>query len=228
MIQNLPLETICELIVRLLVAGVFGGVIGIDRTYREKEAGLRTHFLVAVGSALFMIISQYGFGDVHGLNAGRYDGSRVAAQIVSGIGFIGAGSIIFHKRIVRGLTTAAGLWTASGIGMAVGGGLYIIAAAATLLTLIGLEALRFALTKTGMDNRFAKVAFNVRNEEELKAAIHRLKAMGCRVNRCSTSPVKGAWLRIVMDIRYHEKVENDGRLLAELASHPDLRVVKND
>ena len=118
---SLPIETIGELIVRLLVAGLFGGVIGIDRTYREKEAGLRTHFLVAVGSALFMIISQYGFGDVHGLNDGRYDGSRVAAQIVTGIGFIGAGSIIFHKRMIRGLTTAAGLWTASGIGMAVGG-----------------------------------------------------------------------------------------------------------
>lgn len=226
--MNIPLETLGELILRLLVAGIFGGVIGIDRTYREKEAGLRTHFLVAVGSALFMIISQYGFGDVHGLNDGRYDGSRVAAQIVSGIGFIGAGSIIFHKRIIRGLTTAAGLWTASGIGMAVGGGLYIIAAAATLLTLIGLEALRFALTKSGIDYRSAKVAFTVRNQEELKEAIHRIKALGCKVSRCSTSAHKGAWLRVVMDIRFHEKVENDGRLLAELASHPDLRVVKND
>lgn len=225
---DLPFETVLELMLRLLVAGLFGGVIGIDRTYREKEAGLRTHFLVAVGSALFMIISQYGFGDVHGLNNGRYDGSRVAAQIVSGIGFIGAGSIIFHKRMVRGLTTAAGLWTASGIGMAVGGGLYIIAAAATLLTLIGLEALRFALTQSGMTNRSAKVAFTVRNQEELKEAIRRLKALGCRVNRCSTSDTKNAWLRVAMDIRYHEKVENDGRLLSELASHPDLRVVKND
>ena len=224
----IPLETLGELMLRLLVAGLCGGVIGIDRTYREKEAGLRTHFLVAVGSALFMIISQYGFGDLCGSVDAKYDGSRVAAQIVSGIGFIGAGTIIFHKRMIRGLTTAAGLWTASGIGMAVGGGLYIIAAAATVLTLVGLEFLRFALARSGMTNRSAKVAFTVRNQEELKEAIRRLKSLGCRVSRCSTSSTKGAWLRIVMEIRYHEKVENDGRLLSELASHPDLRVVKND
>lgn len=224
----IPLETLGELMLRLLVAGLLGGVIGIDRTYREKEAGLRTHFLVAVGSALFMIISQHGFSDFCGSADVRYDGSRVAAQIVSGIGFIGAGTIIFHKRMIRGLTTAAGLWTASGIGMAVGGGLYIIAAAATLLTLVGLEVLRFGLTQCGMTNRSAKVAFTVRDQAELKEAIHRLKVLGCRVSRCSTSSVKGAWLRVVMEIRYHEKVENDGRLLSELASHPDLRLVKND
>ena len=221
--QSLPLATVGELVVRLLIAGVFGGVIGIDRTYREKEAGLRTHFLVAVGSALFMIISQYGFGE-----AGKYDGSRVAAQIVSGIGFIGAGSIIFHKRIIRGLTTAAGLWTAAGIGMAVGGGLYVVAAAATLLTLIGLELLRFTIIQSGLDMRSAKVEFTVRSHEELKEAIHRLKSLGCKVSTCSTSTVKGAWLKVEMDIRFHEKIENDGRLLAELASHPDLHVVKND
>ena len=116
----------------------------------------------------------------------------------------------------------------TGIGMAVGGGLYIIAAAATLLTLVGLEVLRFGLTQCGMTNRSAKVAFTVRDQAELKDAIQRLKVLGCRVSRCSTSSVKGAWLRVVMEIRYHEKVENDGRLLSELASHPDLRLVKND
>ena len=223
MINGISLETLAELMLRLLIAGVFGGVIGIDRAYREKEAGLRTHFLVALGSALFMVVSQYAFGAPE-----RFDSSRVAAQIVSGIGFIGAGSIIFHKRIIRGLTTAAGLWTAAGIGMAVGGGLYVIALTATLLTLVGLEALRIVLKRSGLDFRSAKVAFTVNDQTELKETIHQLKAFGCKVSRCSTHSVKGAWLRVVMDIRYHEKIENDGRLLAELARHPDLRLVKND
>ena len=112
--------------------------------------------------------------------------------------------------------------------MAVGGGLYVVAFAATILTLVGLEVLRFALKKTGLDFRSAKVAFTVHDQTELKQTIHYLKSIGCKVSRCSTTPVKGAWLRIVMDIRYQEKIENDGRLLAELASHPDLRLVKNE
>ena len=82
---------------------MLGAVIGLDREYRAKEAGFRTHFLVSLGSALFMIISQYGFAGIVGANGANYDGARVAAQIVSGIGFLGAGTIIFHKQFIRGL-----------------------------------------------------------------------------------------------------------------------------
>lgn len=101
---------------RLLLAGVLGAVIGLDREYRAKEAGFRTHFLVALGSALFMIVSQYGFSGVLAGADVKLDPSRVAAQVVSGIGFLGAGTIIFQKQVVRGLTTAAGLWATAGIG----------------------------------------------------------------------------------------------------------------
>lgn len=102
---------IWELTLRLLLAGILGAVIGLDREYRAKEAGFRTHFLVSLGSALFMIISQYGFAEIlHNDPTIKLDPSRVAAQIVSGIGFLGAGTIIFQKQFVRGLTTAAGLW----------------------------------------------------------------------------------------------------------------------
>ena len=107
------------LVLRLLLAGVLGAIIGLDREYRAKEAGFRTHFLVSLGSALFMVISQYGFEEVAEANGANYDGARVAAQIVSGIGFLGAGTIIFHKQFIRGLTTAAGMWATAGIGMAV-------------------------------------------------------------------------------------------------------------
>lgn len=125
------------LIGRLVAAGLMGGVIGLEREFRAKEAGVRTHFLVALGSALFMIISQYGFGPQ------QHDAARVAAQVVSGIGFIGAGVIIFQKNVVRGVTTAAGLWVAAAIGLAAGGDMYAVALAATLLTVFVLEMMHF-------------------------------------------------------------------------------------
>ena len=96
-----------EFILRLALAGLLGGIIGIDREYRAKEAGLRTHFLVSLGSALIMIVSQWGFHDILKYEHVGLDPSRVAAQVVSGIGFIGAGTIILQKQFVRGLTTAA-------------------------------------------------------------------------------------------------------------------------
>ena len=118
---------------RLLVAGLLGGLIGLEREFRAKEAGVRTHFIVALGSALFMIISQFAFGDQ------QHDAARVAAQVVSGIGFIGAGVIIFQKNSIRGITTAAGLWVAAAIGLACGAGMYALAAAASILTILVLE-----------------------------------------------------------------------------------------
>ncbi len=139
-----------EFIGRLLLAGVLGAVIGLDREYRAKEAGFRTHFLVSLGSALFMIVSQYGFAGVLGKEGVGLDPSRVAAQIVSGIGFLGAGTIIFQKQFVRGLTTAAGMWATAGIGMAVGGGMYILGAAATVLTLAGMELLTVLFKNVGL------------------------------------------------------------------------------
>ncbi|MBR1711987.1 MAG: MgtC/SapB family protein [Alloprevotella sp.] len=138
-----------ELILRTLLAALLGGAIGLEREYRAKEAGFRTHFLVALGSALFMIVSAHGFADTMGQDGQRWDVSRVAAQVVSGIGFIGAGTIIFHKsqNAVRGLTTAAGLWVTAAIGLACGGGMYALASAATFLVLSGLEAFNFILRR---------------------------------------------------------------------------------
>ena len=129
-------------ILRLFIAGLLGGLIGFEREFRAKEAGLRTHFLVALGSALFMLISQYAF-------TGRFDAARVAAQVVSGIGFIGAGVIIFQKNVVRGVTTAAGLWVAAAIGLASGAGMYALAIAATLMTIICLETMHFITRRFG-------------------------------------------------------------------------------
>src|SRR5215475_3689703 len=124
-----------ELIARLVMAAALGSVIGFERERLSWAAGLRTHMLVCVGSALIMIVSAFGFFDVLQNEHVVLDPSRVAAQVVSGIGFLGAGSILLRGEIVRGLTTAASLWSVAAIGLAVGSGLYVEAVAATVIIL---------------------------------------------------------------------------------------------
>jgi putative Mg2+ transporter-C (MgtC) family protein len=131
-----------QIILRLVVAAVLGSIVGIERERLNWVAGLRTHMLVCVGAALFMIVSFCGFGDVLAKDHIVLDPSRVAAQVVSGIGFLGAGTIILRQKIVRGLTTAASLWTVAAVGLAVGGGLYIGAATATGLIIMILAGLK--------------------------------------------------------------------------------------
>ena len=163
-----------DFVLRLLVAGILGAIIGLDREYRAKEAGYRTHFLVSLGSALIMIVSQYGFQEIIKENSVTLDPSRVAAQVVSGIGFIGAGTIIFQKQIVRGLTTAAGIWATAGIGLAVGAGMYVIGIAAMVLTLIGLEVLSYLFKSIGMKS--SMITFSTDNKEVLKGVADRFNS----------------------------------------------------
>jgi putative Mg2+ transporter-C (MgtC) family protein len=138
-----------DFILRILVAALLGGMVGLEREYRDKAAGFRTHFLVALGSALFMIVSAYGFEEVPMTGAHRWDVSRIAAQVVSGIGFICAGTIIFRRRenMVSGLTTASGVWVVAAIGLACGGGMYKLAVVSAILVLAGLEAFNYFLKK---------------------------------------------------------------------------------
>lgn len=168
-----------DFVLRLAVAGLLGGVIGWDREYRAKEAGLRTHFLVALGSALIMIVSQHGFADVLGKPGVGLDPSRVAAQVVSGIGFIGAGTILIQKQFVRGLTTAAGLWATSGIGLAVGGGMYWIGVCAMILTLIGLEFLTIVFKNVGEHSSL--LVFSTTDKENLKRVTNELHLKNYRI-----------------------------------------------
>ena len=156
-----------EFVVRLVVASLMGVIIGLEREYRSKEAGYRTHFLVALGSALMMIVSQYGFSEVLETDLVRLDPSRLASQVVSGIGFIGAGTIILlQKQIVRGLTTAAGIWATSGIGLAIGAGMYVMGITATVLFLIGVEVLNYFFK--GISLRSMIVEFSTSSQDSLK------------------------------------------------------------
>jgi putative Mg2+ transporter-C (MgtC) family protein len=141
-----------ELLLRLAAAAGLGGAIGFERELREREAGLRTHMLVATGSALFTIISAYGFREflVNGGAVVRADPTRIAAQIVTGVGFLGAGAIIRQGLAVRGLTTAATLWLVAAVGMAAGAGYYsaaLIATAGALFTLGPLRIVAFKIVR---------------------------------------------------------------------------------
>lgn len=120
-----------EFFLRIIIAALCGAVIGYERKNRMKEAGIRTHLIVALGSALMMVISKYGFADIAGA-LGKADGSRVASQIVTGVGFLGAGTIFVRKNAVSGLTTAAGIWATAGIGMAIGAGMYSVGIASAI------------------------------------------------------------------------------------------------
>ena len=137
-----------DITIRLLVAAALSGAIGAERELRERVAGLRTHMLVGVGAALFTLVSAYAWGDfVFDRSRGTiFDPTRVAAQIVSGIGFLGAGAILRQGLSVRGLTTAAGLWVAAAIGMAAGAGFYVAAVVTTAIALVGLGPFRWVET----------------------------------------------------------------------------------
>ena len=120
---------------RLVLSAVLGGLVGLERERLEWAAGMRTHALVSLGSALFMVVSIFGFSDILAEQHVILDPSRVAAQVASGIGFIGAGTIILRREVVKGLTTAASIWAVAAVGLAVGGGMFLAAGAATLLAL---------------------------------------------------------------------------------------------
>lgn len=133
------------MVLRLIVAAILGGIVGMERGSGDRPAGFRTHILVCVGSALFMLVSIYGFDDIAPVTTvaendigTRRDTARIAAQVVSGIGFLGAGTILHEGLTIKGLTTAASLWIVSAIGLAVGSGMYLLSTAATMLTMVTL------------------------------------------------------------------------------------------
>jgi putative Mg2+ transporter-C (MgtC) family protein len=149
LVAEIPTLSDWDSLLRLTVAGGLGAMVGFERELRDREAGIRTHLLVSLGSALFTIISAYGFHEflANGGSVVRTDPSRIAAQIVTGIGFLGAGAIIREGLSVRGLTTAATLWVVAAIGMACGAGYYWPAVAVTGLTILALWPLRILAYK---------------------------------------------------------------------------------
>lgn len=183
-ILSMPSET--DLVLRLLLAGAFGGLIGLEREIGDQPAGFRTHILVAVGSCLFAIVSAYGFDAFLGQfpDQIRFDPSRVAAQIVTGIGFLGAGAIIRYGTTVRGLTTAASLWVVAAIGLAVALGQFTtggVATAITLAALWGLKRIRPRLTR-GLKPGHEEFVLEVEPAMELGDLVRAVGAAGARID----------------------------------------------
>lgn len=198
-----------EMILRLLLAGVLGALIGFERRSHFKEAGLRTHFVVSLGSALIMLVSKYGFNDLEGVTSVGLDPSRVAAQVVSGIGFLGAGTIIVEHQYVRGLTTAAGLWATAGIGLAIGAGMYIPGASATLLILVGLEIFNklqrsalYSIVKADMSVEGVNPSLDILKNSKIKIS-------NIQVNRHHNKNSKDSEVRITF--RLYSKKQEDAR-----------------
>ena len=216
---------IWDFVWRLVLAALFGTIIGLDREYREKEAGFRTHFLVSLGSALMMIVSQYGFSEILTHDGVSLDPSRIAAQVVSGIGFIGAGTIIFNHQIVRGLTTAASLWATAGIGLTAGAGMSWLALAATILTLVALEGLSLVFRSLG--SRRMVVVFSASDRTGVADTMDRIRTVGYIVVSYEVVPQvvggDGITYRVTMVVKAKPGSDNN-QLLALLRENTDIIV----
>ena len=216
---------IWDFVWRLVLAALFGTIIGLDREYREKEAGFRTHFLVSLGSALMMIVSQYGFSEILTQDGVSLDPSRIAAQVVSGIGFIGAGTIIFNHQIVRGLTTAASLWATAGIGLTAGAGMSWLALAATILTLVALEGLSLVFRSLG--SRRMVVVFSASDRTGVADTLDRIRTDGYMVVSYEVVPQvvggDGITYRVTMVVKAKPGSDNN-QLLALLRENTDIIV----
>jgi len=176
-----------SLTLRLLLAALLGSVIGFERERLLWAAGLRTHMLVSVGSCLIMIVSAYGFSSVLGPHV-ILDPSRVAAQVVTGIGFLGAGSIILRNEVVKGLTTAASLWAVAAVGLAVGGGLYYASVAATFIILVILAGLK--PVEDRVRNRRQPVQLHLEVQQGEMSAAFLQQVLGWRADRVKQLIVK--------------------------------------
>jgi len=214
-----------ELILRLLLAAALGSVIGIDRERLVWAAGLRTHMLVSVGACLFMVVSAYGFNDVLGPHI-VLDPSRVAAQVVSGIGFLGAGSILLRGEVVRGLTTAASLWTVAAIGLAVGRGLYIEAIAATVIILIILAGIKPLETRLLGRNRTHELRIEAEHGRlSLDALSQMLGYRATRITRYTTEPVDETGIDRISLTLGRLTTEDISEIILKLTAEPYVRSV---
>lgn len=217
-----------ELIVRLVVAALCAGLVGVERERRTWTAGMRTHMLVGLGAALFMLVSSHGFYEVLKVPNVELDPSRVAAQVVSGIGFLGAGTIFFlRKGVVRGLTTASGLWTVAGIGLAIGGGMYVAGITATLIAVLILWLLRPLESILFPHNRESRIHATVQGHElsdDLLAKLMELKgAENLRLSFRKTDD--GKW-KLTIKGRNPKEVGHAVDVLRSLENVPEFTIEK--
>lgn len=207
----MDLSPTLDFVIRLLVASLVGAVIGFERKYRAKGAGIGTHVLVAIGAALFMIVSQHGFD-----GAPRFDAARVAAGVVSGIGFLGGGIILKQQNRVSGLTTAAGLWVTAAMGLAVGSGMYVLGAASVLIVLLWADITHLLTRKVG--KRQVTISLTSNDKTALKDA---LQSLGKGVETFSLSK-HDAIYKVLAVLNVRNKEYN--QLIEKLSSFPEVEL----
>lgn len=196
-----------ELVIRLILAIICGYFIGYERKNRKKEAGIRTHIIVCIASCLMMEISKYGFGDItSSIGDMRADGSRIASQIVSGIGFLGAGMIFVHKNSIKGLTTAAGIWATSGIGMAIGAGMYFIGIVTTIM-IVFLQIFLHKNIRIFRHDVSEVIVFEIANKTSVIDDIQKLlEEYSIQVENISMQKIDATKLQITAEVSHSEDI----------------------
>lgn len=171
------------LIIRMLLSAVCGIFIGFERSRRQKDAGIRTHMIVALGAALAMIVSKYGFFDLLQYEGLRADASRIASNVITGVGFLGAGVIFVRDVSIKGLTTAAGIWTTASVGLAIGAGMYTVGIGATLVMII--FQLFFHRFFRSFENTVNEFTVTIRDDNEaIKSFRDNLEANKVLIEKC--------------------------------------------
>ena len=202
--------------VRVLMAGVCGSLIGMERSRRQNEAGVRTHMLVAMGAALAMVISKYGFADVVIYNSIQIDASRIASNVMTGVGFLGAGMIFTKSGSVKGLTTAAGIWATAGIGMAIGSGLYFLGIATTLVILV--VHMNKSFISKFENNATDAIEVVVNNDPEVvKMLINQLEEHDIRVITSDVHKLPDNTIKMVLAVKMNRGIsfEETMKIMAE-------------
>ncbi len=211
-----------EYMLRLAVACLCGACVGFERSRRFKDAGVRTHVMVTLGAALIMVVSKYGFQDIPALEMMKVDASRVASNVVTGVGFLGAGVIFFKGSTIKGLTTAAGLWTTAGIGLALGSGMYFIGIASAVIMIIAQFFLHRVL-KSVDSYSTSEISVSLKNEkgaiEEFKGQLEEenLVIQSCKIikDREEDSIKIKATVRMPHDMEFEDVVriiENNNKI----------------
>ncbi len=200
-------------IIRIVISAACGAAIGVERSKRQKEAGIRTHLIVAIGSALMMVVSKYAFDDVV-----RADASRIAANVITGVSFLGAGVIFVKDSSIKGLTTAAGIWATAGIGLAVGGGMITVGIFSTvLIILLQIYLHKYAGNIEGALNTYMKVTLKSNGSNAMKRLIacldeHQIEVVNQRVKRNKDDTYT---VNLAIKVPREERVENLSYLLEE-------------
>ena len=215
---------------RIAVATLCGVIIGLERTKRSKEAGVRTHCIIACASALIMVISKYGFADMvdaagNALAGSRgVDPSRIAAQVVSGISFLGAGVIFKNGNTVKGLTTAAGIWATAGVGLACGAGMYSVALIVTALILLAQMLMhKFSIGNDAYFN--GEIRITMVDTPEIRAALKaKQKELGVRIINTHITACDDNTLKLVLQVRLKQDIPFKD-VMQFIDQHPEIKSI---